>query len=443
MLEASACFRRAVPDTRIAMAVRAPWRADDRGLAARAAGGDETAFEEIFERHHRGLLALCRHLLGSPEEAEDAVQHTFAAAYRQLDRGDVPKHLRAWLYATARNFCLDVLRRRRELPAAVPVASSAGLSEEVEARSDLRDLVADIGRLPDDQRAALVLSELGDLGHAEVAEVLGCPRAKVRALVYQARSSLAGWREARAMPCREVREEIAIARGGGLRRRHLRRHLKLCPDCAAFREDVDRQRSRVALLLPVVPTLGLKGRVLEAAAGAAGGGGAAAGSAGLGGALKIGAATVVLGGAGIATLGGLPGGGAPEGGSPHTPVPEAAPAAAPAQADPPPAGAGSRRSEEPSAQAGGKRLRVDERNETGPPAETVAPEPETQPDPAPEEPAPPPTAPEPTPSPPPPAPEPAPAPAPAPPEVPAENRSAQPQAEAEAELEADPPDALP
>jgi RNA polymerase sigma factor (sigma-70 family) len=304
------------------------WRAEDRRLAALAAAGEESAFEAIFERHHRGLLSLCWHLLGSLEEAEDAVQHTFAAAFRQLVEREPPEHLRAWLYATARNRCLDARRMRRELPSQLPPASTAGLSEEVERRSDLRELVDDIGRLPEDQRAALVLSEIEDLGHAEVARVLGCPRDKVRALVYQARSSLSGWREARALPCRDVRQELAVARGGALRRAHLRRHLKLCPQCAAFREDMDRQRRGVALVLPVLPTLGLKDKVLEAGLGAPGAGGVAAagdtaaggGLAGGGGglaallaptAIKVGAALLVLGG-GAATFGGLTGGGQAE-----------------------------------------------------------------------------------------------------------------------------------
>jgi RNA polymerase sigma factor (sigma-70 family) len=297
------------------MAVRTPRRAElsrapDGRLAALAAAGDESAFEAIFERHHRGLLALCRHLLGSLEEAEDALQHTFAAAYRQLVEREPPRNLRAWLYASARNRCLDVLRTRRELPAGVARASTAGLSEEVERRSDLRELVDDIRRLPEDQRAALVMSEIDELEHAEVAEVLGCPREKVRALVYQARSSLSGWREARALPCRDVRQELAVARGGALRRAHLRRHLKLCAECAAFRQDVDRQRRRLVLVLPVLPTLGLKERVLEAASAVSAGGGAAGGAAAGGGlgslgttAMKIGAAVLVLGG-GVATFGG-------------------------------------------------------------------------------------------------------------------------------------------
>jgi RNA polymerase sigma factor (sigma-70 family) len=261
------------------------------------------------------------------------VQHTFAAAYQQLVEREPPEHLRAWLYATARNRCLDVLRTRRELPTNVPPASTAGLSDEVERRSDLRDLVDDIGRLPEDQRAALVMSEIDELGHAEVAEVLGCPPDKVRALVFQARSSLSGWRDARALPCRDVRRELAVARGGALRRGHLRRHLKLCRECAAFREDVDRQRRQVALVLPVLAALGFKERVLEAAwAAASASGGAAAGGAAAGGglagslgptAMKIGAAVLVLGG-GVATFAGLEGG--PAEGGPAERTPSGAPA---------------------------------------------------------------------------------------------------------------------
>jgi RNA polymerase sigma factor (sigma-70 family) len=462
MLESSTGFRRDSPDTRTLMGVQAPRRADDRTLAERTASGDTAAFEAIFERHHRGLLSLCRHLLGSREEAEDVLQHTFAVAYRELVERGAPDHLRAWLYATARNRCLDLLRQRRELPAGLPAGATAGLPEEVERRSDLRELLDDLGRLPEDQRAALVLSELGDMEHAEVAEVLGCRRDKVRALVYQARAALAGWREARAMSCRSVREEIAIARGSGLRRGHLRRHLKLCADCAAFREDVDRQRRRVAALLPVVPALGLKARVLEAAVG--GGGAAAGGGAVAGGGLaagtlgapaaKLGAAALVLGVAGVATFGGLPGGGGSQGdGSPDR-VPPTAPASAPQQ---PASGGEARpadRRPEPVRRAAEKRLRVREQRQTSSAAETVDPNTSVQPAPAPPAPAPPAPAPpegQPEPDQPPqpeaepPAPEqPAPT-APAPGSQRAEDRSAPPQADVEVEVEVgvEPPDSLP
>ena len=230
-----------------------PRTMEDRALAAKVSEGDSAAFEELYDRHHRGILSLCRHLLRSPEEAEDATQQTFVAAYRQLTSGKPPAHPRAWLYAVARNRCISTLRERRELASDALPVSTAGLSDEVEERHDLRALVQDIGRLPQDQRAALVLTEVADLEQSEAAEVIGCPPKKVRALVYQARSTLSGWREARDRPCREVRSQIVSAHGGQLRRRSIRRHLQVCGDCAAFERSMVDHRRKVALVLPVCP----------------------------------------------------------------------------------------------------------------------------------------------------------------------------------------------
>ena len=73
--------------------------AGDERLVEQIRRGNELAFEVAFERHGRGILGFCRHMLGSPEEAEDAVQHTFAAAYRDLQRGGEREiALKAWLY---------------------------------------------------------------------------------------------------------------------------------------------------------------------------------------------------------------------------------------------------------------------------------------------------------------------------------------------------------
>src|SRR5438128_2284070 len=83
-------------------------------------------------------------------------------------------------------------------------------------------LLAPLRRLPEDQRAALVLSELGDLSHAEIAAVVGCEAMQVKSLVFQARSSLIASRDAAEIPCHEIREEIATARGAALRRGPLR-----------------------------------------------------------------------------------------------------------------------------------------------------------------------------------------------------------------------------
>ena len=247
----------------------------DERLVDALRGGSEAAFEVIYTRHHRGVLSFCRHMLGSVEEAEDAVQHTFLAAYRDLLRSAKPIQLRPWLYAIARNRCLSVLRARRESAADEPVEpSTEHLSHEVERRHDLRALLGDLADLPPDQRAALVLAELGDMSHDEIGAVLECPKEKVKALVFQARSSLIASRKARETSCAEIREQLANLRGGSLRRNTLRRHLRECPGCRDYRDQVLAQRNALALILPVAPTLGLKAAVLGAAGVTAAGGSA-------------------------------------------------------------------------------------------------------------------------------------------------------------------------
>jgi hypothetical protein len=70
--------------------------APDTHLIEQVQAGSQRAFEVIFDRHHRSVLAFCRHMLGSPEDAEDAVQQTFMAAYRDLVRSEKPIVLRPW-----------------------------------------------------------------------------------------------------------------------------------------------------------------------------------------------------------------------------------------------------------------------------------------------------------------------------------------------------------
>jgi RNA polymerase sigma factor (sigma-70 family) len=268
---------------------------DDARLVEHVRRGNEAAFEVIFDRHHLGLLAYCRHLLGSREEAEDALQHTFAAAYQALRADERAIELRPWLYAIARNRCLGVLRARREQPAELDEPAVDGLAEAVQRRDDLRALVADLQELPEEQRTALVLAEVSGLRHGEIAGLLGCEAAKVKSLVYQARAGLIERRKARETPCEEIREQLAVLRGGSLRRGPIRRHLKACPACAAFREEVRRQRAMLALALPVLPSAELKANVLAAV--------------GIGGGTAAGGGTALAGAAAVSGAGGSPTGG--------------------------------------------------------------------------------------------------------------------------------------
>jgi hypothetical protein len=176
-------------------------------------------------------------------------------------------------------------------------------------------MLADVTKLPDDQREALVLAEVGDLSHSDISAILGCEVTKVKSLVFQARTALIDRRIARETSCAEIREQLATLRGGALRRSTLRHHLEACPGCSEYREEIRRQRAMLALALPVVPSAALKAKVFGGigfglGGSAAAGGGAVAttassiGSAASGGlAAKLGiVAVLAVGGASGATV---------------------------------------------------------------------------------------------------------------------------------------------
>ena len=120
--------------------------AGDERLVEQIRRGNEAAFEVAFERYGPAILGFCRHMLRSPEEAEDAVQHTFAAAHRYLVReSEREVTLKPWLFTIARNRCLSMLRARRELPVEDAQLPTAGLAEQVEQRAELRQLLTDLG----------------------------------------------------------------------------------------------------------------------------------------------------------------------------------------------------------------------------------------------------------------------------------------------------------
>jgi RNA polymerase sigma factor (sigma-70 family) len=287
----------------------------DEYLVARLRAGDDAAFEAIYDRYARGLLAFCVHMLGSREAAEDALQLTFVSAFRALRRGESNIVLRPWLYTIARNRCLSELRTRCDFVDVDGVVVDRpfleGVVDQVERREDLREMLQDMQRLPADQRAALVLFELGDHSHEEIAAVLGVRKEKVKALVFQAREALMRGRRARERPCAEIRERLATLQGTVLARSMARAHIDRCPSCAAFESEVRRQHAALALLLPVALTSQLKASVLGSALRSgyalAATGGTAAGGAGGAGALAAGGATAAggAGGAGALAAGGV------------------------------------------------------------------------------------------------------------------------------------------
>jgi RNA polymerase sigma factor (sigma-70 family) len=259
----------------------------DERLVDHIRKGEAAAFEVLYDRYSSGILGFCRHMLGNASDAEDAAQHTFIAAHADIQRHERRDlHVKAWLYTIARNRCLSMLRARREQPSADTLElASDNLLHDIEHREDLRALLGDVTKLPDEQREALVLSEVGDLSHGEISKIIGCEVSKVKSLVFQARTALIDRRIARETPCDEIREQLATLRGGALRRSHLRHHLEACPGCTEYREEIRRQRAMLALALPVLPSAALKAKVFG----------------GIGGGLGLGGSAVAGGGTAVAT----------------------------------------------------------------------------------------------------------------------------------------------
>ena len=190
--------------------------ATDRELLDAARAGDEDAFRRLVEPHQTELRAHCYRMLGSFQDAEDALQDTLLGAWRGLPRFEGRSSLRSWLYRIATNACLKAIERRpkRVLPVdfgppadphddpAEPLIESVwvepfpddGLGDDLagpDARYEQREsvelaFVAALQHLPARQRAALILREVLDFSGGEVAAALETTPASVYSALQRA-----------------------------------------------------------------------------------------------------------------------------------------------------------------------------------------------------------------------------------------------------------------
>ena len=176
--------------------------ASDDQLVALVRAGDDRAFGTIHERYEARLLAYARQLLGGAHhDAEEVVQDAFVRAVRALRADDREMALKAWLYTIVRNRALDVLRRpvrTTDIEPHAPMLSDAGAdpSERFARSEELDALVAGLKCLPERQRAALVMHEMGGASHRAIARRLDVTTGGSKALVSRARAGLAQGRAA-------------------------------------------------------------------------------------------------------------------------------------------------------------------------------------------------------------------------------------------------------
>jgi RNA polymerase sigma factor (sigma-70 family) len=289
----------------------------DEQLVAMVREGNPGAFDVIVDRYQARLLGFCRQMLGSTEDAEDVLQEVFVNAYRAMLADNRAINLKPWLYRIARNRSLNHLRRpkaeARESMDMVPMVDAGSTAEKVHNREEFRQLLEDVTRLPETQRAALLLREIDAMSYEEIAEAMETTVPAVKSLLVRARISLAESSQARMLTCGEVKVELAEAAEGLTKvSGPVRRHVKDCEGCAAFRKQLKSDSKVLAMIMPIGPIIALKAAILAklgisgagtAGTVAGGGGSVAAGSAAAGAAAAGGAGAA----SGIGAIGGAVG----------------------------------------------------------------------------------------------------------------------------------------
>ncbi len=184
-----------------------PNESDEVGLLASLRTGDAAAFEGVVRTYGGRLLAVARQVLGSEEDAHDALQEAFITAFRAIDRFEGKSKLSTWLHRIVVNAALMRLRtkrRKREqsiddlLPTFLadghenrptPEWNQSALAgiERKETQAAVRAM---IDRLPDDYRTVLLLRDIQELDTAEVASLLGITEGNVKVRLHRARQAL-------------------------------------------------------------------------------------------------------------------------------------------------------------------------------------------------------------------------------------------------------------
>ena len=167
----------------------------DTDLITRAAAGDHDAFTQVMRIHEDRVFSVCLRIMGSRDRALDAVQDTFLTVFRKAGQFKAKAAVGTWIYRIAVNTCYDHLRKAKRRPADPmpdyydPADDSAeDAIESAGVRPDIRDALQ---KIPEEFRAAVVLSDMEGMSLPEVAEVLGVPVGTVKSRVFRGRRQLA------------------------------------------------------------------------------------------------------------------------------------------------------------------------------------------------------------------------------------------------------------
>lgn len=193
----------------------------DAVLCRLSARGNVSAYDVLFRRYRQPIHAFVFHLLGrngSPADAEDITQEAFMSAFVAIGEKRREGSFKHWIYTIARNRTFDFVRARRpvtstaELDDATLEMSVAGnASSEAENRAEFAWVVDAVATLPDRQRSALVMRELGGMSHAEIAAALETTVPATKHLINRGRASVGEAAVQNGMRPRDISKQLALA----------------------------------------------------------------------------------------------------------------------------------------------------------------------------------------------------------------------------------------
>ena len=172
----------------------------DELLLRKAQHGDPEAFEQLITPLAQLIWRICWHYTGNRESAEDCGQETMIRIWRSLDsyRGDCA--LESWVYRIAANCCMDYLRKKKRDKSVSmepmqeqgfdPADPSPGTEEQVVAADEQKRLREAITMLPEDQREALIMTQLEKVPYEEAAKLLGVSEGTIKSRVNRAKARL-------------------------------------------------------------------------------------------------------------------------------------------------------------------------------------------------------------------------------------------------------------
>lgn len=151
----------------------------------------DEAFEQLYRRYVKDVYHYALALMRNPADAEDVTQTTFLNAYRAFQRGDEIQKPQHWLIKIAHNVARSRYARSTRRVKEVPLEHHVEhLAQRQDEKPDVEGVLRALGRLPFNQRAALVMRELEGRSYAEIADTLGVSVAAVETLIFRARRSL-------------------------------------------------------------------------------------------------------------------------------------------------------------------------------------------------------------------------------------------------------------